>query len=47
MVTSRFEPPLAGLGARSTVHLGLIGKLVVDFVFVLIVLFLLDVTSEY
>jgi len=30
-----FEPPFGGLGATYTVHLRLIGKLVVDFLFVL------------
>jgi len=33
------EPPFGGLGATYTVHLRLIGKLVVDFLFVIIELF--------
>jgi len=41
-----FEPPYGGLGATYTVHLRLIGKLVVDFLFVLIELFALGVTAE-
>ena len=40
------RPPLGGLGATYTVHLRLIGKLVVDFLFVLIELFSLGVTAE-
>jgi len=42
-----FEPPYGeGLWATYTVHLRLIGKLVVDFLFVLIELFALRVTAE-
>ena len=41
-----FLIPLGGLGATYTVYLRLIGKLVVDFLFVLIELFSLDVTAE-
>jgi len=39
------SPPLGGLGTTYDVHLGLIGKRVVDFL-VLIVLFSLGVTAE-
>jgi len=39
-------PPLGGLGVTQTIHLRLIGKLVVDFLFVLIELFSLGVTAE-
>ena len=39
-----FEPPFGGLGATYTVHLRLIGKLVLDFL--LIELFSLGVTAE-
>jgi len=38
--------PMDGLGATYTVHLRLIGKLVVDLLFVLLELFALDVTAE-
>jgi len=41
-----FEPPFGGLGATYDVNLGLIGKRVVDFLFVLIQVFLLGVTAE-
>ena len=42
-----FEPlPLGGLGATYSVYLRLIGKLLVDFVLVLIELFSLGVTAE-
>jgi len=41
-----FEPSLYGLGATYTVHLTLIGKRIVDFLFVLIELFLLDFTAD-
>jgi len=41
-----FEPPLAGLGATYNVHLKLIEKLVVDFLFVLIELLSLGVAAE-
>jgi len=41
-----FEPPLGHLGATYTVHLRLIRKLVVDFLFVLVELFSLGVTAE-
>jgi len=37
--TLRFEPPLPASGATYTVHLRLIEKLIVDFLFVLIELF--------
>ena len=39
MVFFVFEPNLWGLGAMYAVHLSLIGKLVVDFLFVIIELF--------
>ena len=42
----RFEPSKGGLGATYDVHLRLIGKRVVDFLLVLIELFLLGVTSK-
>jgi len=45
-VTLRFEASFEGLGATYTVHLRVIGKLVVDFIFVLIKLFSLGVTGE-
>jgi len=41
-----FEPPLGGLGTTYNVHLGLIGKRVVDIILVLIELFSLGVTAE-
>jgi len=41
-----FEPPLGGLGATYDDHLRLIGKRVLDFLLVLIELFLLGVTAE-
>jgi len=41
------EPPLGGLGATYDVHLRLIGKRIVNFLLVLIELFLLGATSEY
>ena len=41
-----FEPPFGGLGTTYDVHLGLIGKRVVDFLLVLIELFSLGVTAE-
>ena len=44
--TMRFRAPLWGLGATYDVYLGLIRKLVVDFLFVLIGLFSPDVTAE-
>jgi len=37
---------MGGLGATYSVHLRLIGKLVVDFLFVLIELFALGITAE-
>ena len=40
------SPPLEGLGTTYDVHLGLIGKRVVDFLLVLIELFPLGVTVE-
>jgi len=42
----RFEPPFGGLRTTYAVHLGLIGKCVVDFLLVLIELFSLGVTAE-
>ena len=44
--TCVFEPPLKGLGATYAVHLRLIGKLVVDFLLVIIELFSLGVRTE-
>ena len=41
-----FEPPFGGLGTTYDVHLGLIGKLVVDFLLVVIELLSLAVTAE-
>ena len=41
-----FEPPFGGLGITYDVHLGLIGKRVVDFLLVIIELFSLGVTAE-
>ena len=42
-----FEPPFGGLGTTYDVHLGLIGKRVVDFLLVVIIeLFSLGVTAE-
>jgi len=41
-----FQTPLGDLGATYDDHLGLIGKRVVDFLLVLIELFLLGVTAE-
>ena len=41
-----FEPPFGDSGTAYDVHLGLIGKRVVDFLLVLIELFSLDVTAE-
>ena len=41
-----FEPPYGGLGTTYDVHVGLIGKRVVDFLLVLIELFSLGVTAE-
>jgi len=41
-----FEPPLGDLGTTYDVHLGLIGKRLVEFLLVLIKLFSLDVTAE-
>jgi len=41
-----FEPSFGGLGTTYDVHLGLIGKRVVDFILVLIELFSLDVRAE-
>jgi len=38
--------PLGGLGATYTVHPRLIGKLIVDFLFMLIELFAVGVTAE-
>jgi len=47
--TLRFRAPFVGgggLGLTYTIHLRLIGKRVVDFLLVLIELFLLDVTAK-
>jgi len=44
--TLRFRANLWGLGTTYDVHLGLIGKRVVDFQLMLIELFSLDVTAE-
>ena len=44
--TLRFEPPFGGLRTTYDVHLRLIGKRVVDFILVLIALYLLGVTLE-
>jgi len=41
-----FESPFAGLGTTYDVHLGLIGKRVVDFLLVIIELLSLAVTAE-
>ena len=41
-----FEPPFGGLRDNNVVHLGLIGKHVVDFLFVLIELISLGVTAK-
>jgi len=37
--TLRFEPPYGGLGATYDVHLGLVGKRVVDFLLLITELF--------
>jgi len=44
--TAFFEPHLGGLGTMYDVHLGLIGKRVVDFLLMLIELLSLGVTAE-
>ena len=41
-----FEPPFEGIGTTYDVHLGIIGKRVVDFLLVLIEVFSLGVTAE-
>jgi len=41
-----FEPPFGGLGTTYDVHLGLIGKRLVDFLLMLIELLSLGVTAE-
>jgi len=41
-----FEPPLGGLGTTYSVHLGLTGNRVVDFLLVLIELCLLGITAK-
>jgi len=41
-----FEPPFGGLGTTYDVHLGLVGKRIVDFLLVLIELSSLVVTAE-
>ena len=43
---SVFEPPFGGLGTTYDVHLGLIGKRVVDFLLAIIELLSLAVTAE-
>ena len=40
------EPPFGGLGTTYNVHLGLIGKRVLNFLLVLIELFSIDVTAK-
>jgi len=40
------SPPSEGLGTMYDVHLKLIGKRIVDFLLVLIELFMLDITAE-
>ena len=42
----RFDPPFGAYGTMYDVHLGLIGKRVVDFLSVVIEFFSLDVTVE-
>jgi len=44
--TTFLSHPLESLGTKYDVHLGLIGKRVVDFLLVLIERFSLDVTAE-
>jgi len=44
--TTLLSHPLESLGTKYDVHLGLIGKRVVDFLLVLIERFSLDVTAE-
>ena len=44
--TAFLSPPFGGLGTTYDVHLGLIGKCVVDFPLVLIELFSLGVMAE-
>ena len=44
--TLRFRATLGGLGTMYYVHLGLIGKRIVDFLLMLIELFSLGVTAE-
>jgi len=46
LYTLRFRADFGELGATYTIHLRLIGKRVVDFLLVLIELFLLCVTAE-
>ena len=41
-----FEPPFGGLGTTYDVHIGLVGKRVVDFLLLLNELFSLGVTAE-
>jgi len=41
-----FEPPFGGFGTTYDVHLGLIGKRVVDFLLVIIEISSLGVTAE-
>jgi len=50
--TLRFTAPFRGIGSTDTIHLGLIGKRVMDFLVVLIELFFAScygwsATSEY
>jgi len=46
ILDTTFLSPFGGLGTTYDVHLGLIGKRVVDLLLVLIELFSLDVTAE-
>jgi len=46
ILDTAFLRPFWGLGTTYDVHLGLIGKRVMDFLLVLIELFSLDVTAE-
>jgi len=46
LYTLHFLAPFGGLGTTYDVHLGLIGKCVVDFLLVLIELFLLGFMAE-
>jgi len=44
--TLHFKPPFGGLATTYDIHIGFIGKRVVDFLLVLIELFSLGVTAE-